>query len=107
MGALRDILPSDFPEEVRLAFERYQDDLHYQASMVESSYTIGVIKGEKRGREEGRAEGRAEGQMEGKREVAVKLLASGSLDVEAIAEITGLSIEELQGLKQEHGLRKE
>ncbi|CAK8721092.1 hypothetical protein GKODMF_12710 [Candidatus Electrothrix gigas] len=45
--------------------------------------------------------------MEGKREVAVKLLASGSLDTGAIAEITGLSIEELQGLQQEHGLRKE
>ncbi|MCI5180838.1 MAG: hypothetical protein D3911_16260, partial [Candidatus Electrothrix sp. AW3_4] len=76
--------------------ERYQNDLHYQASMVESSYTIGVIKGEKRGR----AEGRAEGQIEGKREVAIKLLASGSLDIGAIAEITGLSVGELQSLQQ-------
>lgn len=91
------------PEEERLAYERYQDDLHYQASMVESSYTIGVIKGERKGKEKGRAEGRAEGQIEGKREVAVKLLASGSLDIEAIAEITGLSIEELQGLRKGDG----
>jgi len=35
------------PEQERLAYERYQDDLHYQASMVESSYTIGMLKGEK------------------------------------------------------------
>ncbi|MCI5116282.1 MAG: hypothetical protein D3912_16010 [Candidatus Electrothrix sp. AX1] len=83
-------------DEERRAYERYQNDLHYQASMVESSYTIGVIKGEKRGR----AEGRAEGQVEGKREVAIKLIASGSLDIGAIAEITGFSFEELQGLKQ-------
>jgi predicted transposase/invertase (TIGR01784 family) len=79
-------------EEERLAYERYQNDLHYQASMVESSYTIGLRKGEKKGK------------MEEKREVAVKLLGSGSMDIGAIAEITGLSIEELQGLKQEHGL---
>ena len=35
------------PEQERVAYEKYQDDLHYQASMVESSYTIGVKKGEK------------------------------------------------------------
>ena len=94
--AKRELDILNLPDEERLAYERYQDDLHYQASMVESSYTIGIIKGEKRGR----AEGRAEGQLEGKREVAVKLLASGSLDIGEIAEITGLSVEELQGLKQ-------
>jgi predicted transposase/invertase (TIGR01784 family) len=93
-------------DEERQAYERYQHNLHYQASMVESSYTIGLRKGEKKGKEEGRVEGRKEGQLEGKREVAVKLLASGSLDIEAVAEITGLSVEELQGLKQGLGLMK-
>jgi predicted transposase/invertase (TIGR01784 family) len=93
MKAKRELDILNLPDEERRAYERYQDDLHYQASMVESSYTIGIIKGEKRGREEGKAEG--------KREVAVKLLASGSLDMGSIAEITGLSIAELQELKQE------
>uniref|UniRef100_UPI004055F402 hypothetical protein n=1 Tax=Candidatus Electrothrix sp. TaxID=2170559 RepID=UPI004055F402 len=74
------------PEAQRRAYERYQHDLHYQASMVESSYTIGIRKGEKKGK------------AEEKKEIAVKLLASGSLDIGAIAEITGLSVEELQGL---------
>jgi len=78
----------------RLAYERYQSDLHYQASMVESSYTIGLRKGEKKGR------------AEGKREIAIKLLASGSLEIEAIAEITGLSIEELQEDDTGHSLIK-
>ena len=82
------------PDEERLAYERYQDDLHYQASMVESSYTIGLRKGEKKG------------QTKEKREIAIKLLDSGSLDIDSIAEITGLPIEELQGLKQERGLIK-
>jgi predicted transposase/invertase (TIGR01784 family) len=82
------------PEAQRRFYERYQHDLHYQASMVESSYTIGLRKGRKKGKEEG------------KREIAVNLLASGSLDIGAIAEITGLSVEELQGLKQGDGLIK-
>lgn len=37
------------------------------------------------------------------RDVAIKLLASRSVDIGAIAEITGLSIEELQGVKQGRG----
>ena len=68
------------PEKERRAYERYQDDLHYQASMVESSYTIGVMKGEKRG----------------KAKVALKLLANGSFDLQTIAELTGLTLEEIK-----------
>jgi len=62
------------PEEERIAYERYQDDLHYQASMVESSYTIGVIKGEKKGREEGKKEGREEGEKKKAVEIAKNLI---------------------------------
>ncbi|MCI5121742.1 MAG: hypothetical protein D3908_11230, partial [Candidatus Electrothrix sp. AUS4] len=90
MGVTRlDLL--NMPEAQRRFYERYQYNPHYQASMVESSYTIGLRKGRKKGREEGKEEG--------KREIAVKLLAAGSLDIGSIADITGLSIEELQGLK--------
>ena len=82
------------PEEERKAYERYQNDLHYQASMVESSYTIGLKKGEKRGR--------AEGKGEEKIEIAIKLLISGALNIETISKMTGLPIEELEKLKQEY-----
>ncbi|MBF0294379.1 MAG: Rpn family recombination-promoting nuclease/putative transposase [Magnetococcales bacterium] len=44
------------PEEERHAYERYQDDLHYQASMVESTWTAGMMEGEKRGERKGRAD---------------------------------------------------
>jgi predicted transposase/invertase (TIGR01784 family) len=36
-------------EQERRAYERYKDDLHYQASMFESSYTVGFMKGEEKG----------------------------------------------------------
>ncbi|MEL6723252.1 MAG: Rpn family recombination-promoting nuclease/putative transposase [Pseudomonadota bacterium] len=35
------------------SYAHYQDNLHYQASMMESSYTIGMLKGIRKGREEG------------------------------------------------------
>lgn len=44
-------------DEERRAYERYQDDLHYQASMVESSYTVGVMKGIEKGTEQGVIQG--------------------------------------------------
>jgi len=51
-----DILKLAKPE--RLAYESYQEDRHLQASMFESSYTVGVMKGEKRGLIAGKLEGK-------------------------------------------------
>jgi len=65
-----------------LGNKKYQDDLHYQASMVESSYTIGVIKGEKKKA----------------MEIAKNLL--DVLDAKTIAVKTGLTKEEIFALKQ-------
>ncbi|MEO5364166.1 MAG: DUF4351 domain-containing protein, partial [Magnetococcus sp. DMHC-8] len=47
------------PEAERLAYERYKDDLHYQASMVESTYGYGKMEGRKEGRQEGEQIGEA------------------------------------------------
>ncbi|MCI5162560.1 MAG: hypothetical protein D3917_11195 [Candidatus Electrothrix sp. AX5] len=71
----------DLPEQERLAFEKYQDDLHYQASMIESSYTIGMLKE--------------------KREISVNLLKADVLDVQTIAAMTGLTLEEVEALQRE------
>ncbi len=91
------------PEKERLAYERYQDDLHYQASMVESSYTIGMKEGMKEGIEKGRQEGRAEGRAEGKKErnieIARNLLAADVLDVQVIAQMTELTRTEVEEIK--------
>ncbi len=45
------------PEAERRAYERYQEDLHFQASMVESTWGAGMLEGERKGRREGRREG--------------------------------------------------
>lgn len=67
-------------EEERTAYQKYRDDLHYQASMVESTYTIGEKKGRKT--------------------VALNLISAGLLDIENIAKVTGLNIEEVRALKK-------
>ncbi|MEO5376687.1 MAG: Rpn family recombination-promoting nuclease/putative transposase [Magnetococcus sp. DMHC-6] len=59
-----------FSESERLAYERYKDDLHYQASMVESTYGIGKLEG----RQEGREEGIQIGEQRGKADMLLRLL---------------------------------
>ncbi len=111
------------PEEERQAFERYVDDLHYQASMVDSSYGFGRMKGRKEGLEKGLEKGRKEGLEEGLEkglekgrkegleeglgkglERGVKKVAASLLDIlddETISLKTGLSVEEVRRLRNE------
>ncbi len=76
------------PQE-RLAYERHQEELHYQASMYQSTYVLGQL--------EGRAEGRAEGRMEGVLSTA-KTMKKMRLPAQTIAEATGLSAAEIDAL---------
>ncbi len=78
------------PEQERLAYEKYQEDLHYQASMVESSYTIGVKKGVKQGIEQG--------EKQKAIEIAKNLI--DVLDTKTIAVKTGLSEQDIETLRQ-------
>ncbi|MBF0131820.1 MAG: PD-(D/E)XK nuclease family transposase [Magnetococcales bacterium] len=41
------------------AYERFQEDLHFQASMVESTYRLGLIEGRKEGLQEGKRKAKA------------------------------------------------
>ena len=84
------------PEQDRLAYERYQEDLHYQASMVESSYTIGVKKGVKQGIEQGIEQG----EKQNATKIAKYLLEKGILDTKTISEITELTAEEVETLRE-------
>jgi len=65
------------PEQDRVAYERYQEDLHYQASMVHSSYYLG--------------------KKEKALEIARNLI--DVLDDATIAEKTGLNVEEIRRLR--------
>ena len=78
-------------EQERRAYERYKDDLHYRASMFESSYTFGFMKGEKRGEKRGR--------KEKAKEIASDLLETGALDVKSIVDMTGVTAEEIEALR--------
>ena len=99
------------PEEERLAYNRYVDDLHYQASMVESSYGIGHLNGREKGIEEGlevgrkegieeglevgRKEGIEEGRKEGALQVALQLVTRG-MTIREAAELAGVDVQKLK-----------
>ncbi|WP_339137358.1 MAG: Rpn family recombination-promoting nuclease/putative transposase [Candidatus Electrothrix sp. GW3-4] len=73
-------------EEYR-TYDRYQDHLHYQESMVEFSYTFGVMKGIKQGMRKGEEQKAVE--------ITRKLIEQGGLDDKNISEMTGLPEEEV------------
>jgi predicted transposase/invertase (TIGR01784 family) len=108
------------PEE-RRAYERHMDNIMVQNDVLETK----VIEGREQGREEGRAEGRAEGREQGREEGRAEGRAEGRVEGRAegraegehskaidsarkmkakgypadeIAEVTGLSIEEIYSL---------
>jgi len=75
------------PEDEQKAYEHYKDDLHYQASMFESSFGDGFY--------EGKAEGKAEGLNEATKNIALNLANEGTT-IEIIAKVTGLSESEIR-----------
>jgi len=83
------------PEDEQKAYEHYKDDLHYQASMFESSFGDGY--------NEGKAEGKAEGIVEGinqtTKNIALNLVRKGTT-IEIIAEVTGLSEADINQILQ-------
>ena len=105
----------NMPENERLAYERYQYELSYQASLVESNYGLGrlegIVEGREEGREQGIVEGREQGMVEGREkgmvegqekgekrkalDVALKMKLRG-LSREDIMSITGLTAEEVE-----------
>jgi len=77
-------------DDERIAYNRYVDNLHYQASMVESSYGVGKL--------EGREEGEKIGEERGREHVAINLL--DILEDATIAGKTSLPLEEVEKLRR-------
>ena len=103
-----DVLKLSEPE--RKAYDKYWQDLSFEASLVEThevklrqSRREGIKIGKKEGIDIGKKEGIEIGEKKGEHnaqlKMAQKLLAKG-IDEENIAELTGLSIEEIQALKK-------
>ena len=81
----------------RQAYEKHQDDLHHQASLVKSNFDAGVIEGKKKWLKQGIEQGKEKGKLEGVFTVAKKLKASGS-SVELIIQVTGLTAAQIKDL---------
>jgi predicted transposase/invertase (TIGR01784 family) len=77
-------------EEDRLSYKKHQNNLHYQASIFESSYGEGKAEGLREGKAEGKAEGLREGKAKTTTELVQRMLKH-TLSIEKIAELTGLS----------------
>ena len=64
---------------------------------MEKGIKIGEAKGLAKGKAEGRAEGLAKGKAQEQRQIAAKFKKQG-VDIETIAQCTGLSVEEISQL---------
>ena len=79
------------PEKDRVAYARYQDDLRYQASLLESNYGLGRLEGKKEGLEQGIEQGIEQGKLK----VARNLKKAG-VAIDVIIQATGLSRGEIE-----------
>ncbi len=73
------------PEEEQLAYARYQDNLRYEASLVESNYGLGRMEG----KEEGIEIGIGIGIEKGKLDIAKRLVEHG-MSIGEAASIVGI-----------------
>ncbi|WP_339138333.1 MAG: Rpn family recombination-promoting nuclease/putative transposase [Candidatus Electrothrix sp. GW3-4] len=90
------------PDNERRAYERHRENLHYRASMFETSYTAAVLEGRIEGKKEGLKEGEQRGEKKKALQVARKLLQAGTLDIKTIADMTELTEEEVRALQTEN-----
>ena len=84
-------------DEERREYRDYMVSVHAAKDAIETAKDDGFAEGRVKGRAEGREEGRAEGELNTNCENARKMKAKG-LAIEDIAEITGLSTEEIDHL---------
>jgi predicted transposase YdaD len=91
-------------QEELLGYDRYWDAISTAKTLASGKYKDGLDAGLAKGREEGRAEGRAEGEKlgieKGEKQKAIKmarkLKLKGTMSDEEIAEITDLTLDEIQ-----------
>jgi predicted transposase/invertase (TIGR01784 family) len=85
------------PPHERMAYERYHEQLHYEASMYESTYVLGKQEGKEEGLQQGVQQGLQQGILETKRQT-VLLAHQQGMAIEVIAGITQLSPDEVRNI---------
>lgn len=84
--------------ETQAMYEKRLKEMRDIKNVEDHFRRVTLAEGLEKGLAEGRVKGRAEGQASKAREIAGKLLSIG-LQLEQIAEVTGLSLEEISALK--------
>ena len=92
------------PEELE-TYDEYLDAIRVEGTIREDSLEEGLAKGREEGEQIGMAKGREEGREEGeqigvekeKKTMACKMLSKG-FSLEAVSELTGLSVTEIKSL---------
>ncbi|MBF0409051.1 MAG: Rpn family recombination-promoting nuclease/putative transposase [Candidatus Riflebacteria bacterium] len=85
--------------EERREYEAFIEDLRFQGSMFQSSYGVGYKKGEDEGYKKGENDGYKKGEDRKAVDIAYKMLLN-KVNVDSIADITGLSKEIIESLKK-------
>ncbi len=88
-------------EQERRSYEKYLVNRASEKDMIESAYDEGIEKGIKKGIEKGIVQGIEKGVEKGRSEVAINMLRTGILTTDQIAQVTGLSAEEIRKLAGE------
>lgn len=85
------------------AYERHWDAVSVERTLLYASHQDGLQEGREIGRKEGRAAGIAEGRKQGKIDLQIamaKKLISKGRNLAEVAELTELSIKEVQSLHE-------
>ena len=77
------------PDQERRQYERYQTDLHHQASIYESTYVLGEMQGVKKGIKKG---------VKKERVTIIQNMNKEGFDEIVIAKVTGVSVEKIRDI---------
>ena len=95
--ALKILEKSAYNEAELYAYEYYWDAVYNERGAIRHGYKQGLAEGKAQGLAEGLAEGKAQGMAQTNRENASKMKSKG-IGFDVIAEVTGLSKEEIEAL---------
>ena len=95
--ALKILEKSAYTEAELNTYEHYWDAVYYERGVIRHGYKQGMEQGMKQGMVQGIAQGVAQGVAQTNRKNAAKMKAKG-IDDATIAEITGLSMDEIESL---------
>ncbi len=88
----------NWSEEELLAYEQMKKRIMDEIAALAQKFDEGLKVGQEKGRQEGIQIGHEKGKIEGKIEVAKNSLKAG-VSIDVIAEITGLSLDEIKKLR--------